>query len=76
MSKHAAFYIAIFATLAIFIGWHFALFRGASSELATRVRQVPRLRDERDRRFGTVTLLAVLFAVVLYVIATRGSRHG
>jgi hypothetical protein len=76
MGKHAAFYVAIFATLAIFIGWHFAFYRGAASELATRLRQVPRLRDQRDRHFGTMTLLAVLFAVILYVIAIRGHHHG
>lgn len=71
MSKHAALYVAVFSTLAIFIGWHYARFRGFSSELATRLRQIPGLRDGRDRHFGTLTLLAVLFAVVLYVIATK-----
>ncbi len=73
MHKQTAFYIAIFATLAMVIGWHYAVYRGSSSELATRRRQVPAIREVRDRAFGTVTLLAVLFAVILYVIATR--RH-
>lgn len=74
MSKDAAFYVAVFATLALFIGWHFAVFRGLSIELATRLRQVKALRKGRNGVFGTVTLLAVLFAVVLYVIATRHHR--
>ena len=71
MSKHAALYVAVFATMAIFIGWHFAHYKGAAAELATRLRQVPNLRHARDRHFSTVTLFAVIFAVVLYVIATR-----
>jgi hypothetical protein len=71
MSKQTALYVAVFATLALFIGWHFAYYRGVSSELATRVKQVAALRELRSRVFATVTLLAVIFAVVLYVIATR-----
>lgn len=73
MSKQAAVYIAVFATIALFIGWHFAIYKGTSAELATRLRQIPALRRGRDRAFGTVALLSVLFAVVLYVIAIR---HG
>lgn len=75
MNKHAALYIAVFATLALFIGWHFAIYRGASAELATRLRQVPTLRDVRDRHFSIVALFAVIFAVVLYVIATHHHHH-
>jgi len=71
MSKQAALYIAVFATIALFIGWHFAVYKGTSAELATRLRQIPILRKGRDRAFGTVALLAVLFAVVLYVLATK-----
>lgn len=71
MSKQTALYVAVFATLALFIGWHFAFYRGYSSELATRIRQVASLKDLRARAFGTVTLLAVIFVVVLYVIASR-----
>ena len=73
MSKQAAFYVAVFATLALFIGWYFAYFKGAASELATRRKQVIALKEQRARFFGTVTLLAVIFAVVLYVIA---NKHG
>jgi hypothetical protein len=73
MSKQAAFYVAVFATLALFIGWYFAFFKGVSSELATRRRQVTALKDQRARVFGTVTFLAVIFAVVLYVIANKHS---
>jgi len=71
MSKQAAFYVAVFATLALFIGWYFAVFKGTSAELATRKKQVITLKGQRSRFFGTVTLLAVVFAVVLYVIATK-----
>ncbi len=71
MSKQAALYVAVFATVALFIGWHWALYKGNAAELATRLRQIPNLRRGRDRAFGTVALLAVLFAVVLYVIATK-----
>jgi len=75
MSKHAALYIAVFSTLAIFIGWHFRTYRGAASEMATRINQVPVLKDVRDRAFAKVALMAVIFAVVLYVIATRHHHH-
>jgi hypothetical protein len=71
MSKQAALYVAVFATLALFIGWHFAFYKGVSSELATRKKQVTALKDQRARVFGTVTLLAVIFAVVLYVVARK-----
>jgi hypothetical protein len=71
MSKQTALYVAVFATLALYIGWHFAFFRGISSELATRRRQVTALKDQRARVFGTVTFLAVIFAVVLYVVANK-----
>jgi hypothetical protein len=75
MSKHAALYVAVFATIAMFIGWHYAQYRGFSSELATRLRQVPILRDQRDRHFSTLALLAVIFAVLLYIVATRHHHH-
>ena len=71
MSKQAALYVAVFATLALYIGWHFAVYKGASSELATRKKQVIALKGARARVFGTVTFLAVIFAAVLYVIAVR-----
>jgi hypothetical protein len=71
MSKQAALYVAVFATLALYIGWHFAVFRGTLAELATRKRQVTALKDQRARVVGTVTFLAVIFAVVLYVIARK-----
>ena len=71
MSKQTALYIAVFATLALYIGWHFAGFKGTSAELATRKKQVTTLKGQRARFFGTVTLLAVVFAVVLYVIAGK-----
>ncbi len=69
MRHQTALYIAVFSTLALAIGWHFRNYRGAASELATRLNQIPGLRDTRDRAFATISLLAVLFAAVLYVIA-------
>jgi hypothetical protein len=69
MTRNAAFYVAIFATSALFIGYHYAHYKGNAAELATRLRQVPVLRDGRDRHFGTMVLLSVLTAAVIYVIA-------
>jgi hypothetical protein len=75
MSKNTSFYIALFSTLAVFIGWRFAIFRGTAEELATRVRQVEILKDARGRALARVALIAVLFAVILYVVATK-HHHG
>ncbi len=69
MTRNAAFYVAIFAATALFIGYHYAHYKGNAAELATRRRQIPGLRDGRDRHFGTVALLSVLTAAVIYVIA-------
>lgn len=74
MTKHAAFYVAIFVATALFIGYNFAGYRGNASELATRLRQVPALRNARDRFFGRLVLLCVLSAAVLYVLAKK--HHG
>jgi amino acid transporter len=74
MSKHAAFYVAIFATTALFIGYAYAGYRGNAAELATRLRQVPILRNARDRYFGRLVLLSVLSAAVIYVLAKK--HHG
>jgi hypothetical protein len=71
LSKQAAFYVAIFATTALFIGWYFAYLLGSSADLKTRRNQVKALKELRIRSLGTVTLLAVVFAAVLYVIARR-----
>jgi archaellum biogenesis protein FlaJ (TadC family) len=75
MGKQAALYVAVFSTAAIFIGWHYAFYKGSAAELATRLRQIPRLRSDRDKHFSIVTLFAVIFAVVLYVIATKHHHH-
>lgn len=75
MSKHAALYVAVFSTIALFIGWHYAQYRGHAAELATRLRQIPVLRGGRDRHFSTLALFAVVFAVVLYIVATGHHHH-
>jgi hypothetical protein len=75
MGKQAALYVAVFSTAALFIGWHYAQYRGYASELATRLRQIPGLRNGRDKHFSTLALFAVIFAVVLYVIATKHHHH-
>jgi hypothetical protein len=75
MGKQAALYVAVFSTVALFIGWHYAHYRGNAAELATRLRQIPVLRSGRDRHFSVVTLSAVIFAVVLYIIATKHHHH-
>jgi len=69
LSKQAAFYIAIFTATALFIGWWFAILLGSSADLRTRRRQVEILKELRFRSLGTVTLLAVLFVAVLYLVA-------
>jgi hypothetical protein len=71
MSKQTALYVAVFATLALFIGWHFAYYKGVSGELATRIKQVAALKNQRSRVFGTLAFLAVIFVVVLYVVANK-----
>jgi len=71
LTKQAAFYVAIFTATALFIGWHFAYLLGSSADLKTRRRQVEGLKELRFRSLGTVTLLSVLFAAVLYVVASR-----
>jgi hypothetical protein len=71
LTKQAAFYVAIFTATALFIGWHFAYLLGASADLKTRLRQASALRELRNRSLGTVTLLAVMLAAVLYLIASR-----
>ena len=74
MSKHAAFYVAIFATTALFIGYAYAGYRGNAAELATRLRQIPVLRNNRDRFFARLVRLAVLSAAVIYLLAKK--HHG
>lgn len=74
MSKHAAFYVAIFATTALFIGYAYAGYRGSAAELATRLRQIPGLKNARDRFLGRLVLLSVLSAAVIYVLAKK--HHG
>lgn len=75
MGKSAAFYVAIAVATALFIGYHFAIYRGSKIELATRLKQIPMLKDARDRHFGTVALLAVLVAAVIYVLARKHGQH-
>jgi hypothetical protein len=69
LTKQAAFYVAIFTTTALFIGWYFAYLLGSNADLKTRRRQVQALKELRFRSLGTVTLLAVLFVAVLYLVA-------
>jgi hypothetical protein len=69
MGKHAAFYVAIFSATALFIGYYYALYKGFAGELAMRLKQIPGLRSGRDRYFGTLALLCVLSAAVIYVLA-------
>jgi amino acid transporter len=71
MSKDTAFYVAIFATAAMALGFFFAHFRGAAHEAVTRARQAEHALRTRNRLAGRVTLIAVLTAAVLYVIATH-----
>lgn len=69
LGKQAAFYVAIFTATALFIGWYFAYLYLSNADLKTRRNQVKTLKELRLRSLGTVTLLAVVFAAVLYVLA-------
>ncbi len=71
MHKQTAFYVAIFTATALAIGWYARGLRGARSELASTLSKVPGIKNSRDHLAGVVVLLAVLFAVVLYVIAKK-----
>ncbi len=69
MSKETAFYVAIFATAAMALGWFWRSFRGAAREAVVRARQAEEAREVRNTLIGKVALIAVIAAVVLYVIA-------
>jgi hypothetical protein len=71
MSKDTAFYVAIFATAAMALGWFWRSFRGAAKEAVTRARQAAEARDARNTLIGKVALIAVIAAAVLYVIASH-----
>jgi hypothetical protein len=76
MSKDTAFYVAIFATAAMGIGWVFRGFRGVAAELAARRNQIPHLKNHRDRLAGTFVLVLVLAGAVLWVVAnSHGHGH-
>jgi hypothetical protein len=76
MTKDTAFYVAIFATAAMAVGWIFRGFRGVAGELATRRKQIPHLKDHRDRLAGTFVLVLVLAGAVLWVVAnSHGHGH-
>jgi hypothetical protein len=69
MTKQSAFYVAIFSTASLAVGWYWRSFRGVAAEARTREKQWEALKRLRNRLAGTVTLLAVLTAAVLYLVA-------
>jgi len=71
MTKNTAFYVAVFSTAAVAIGWYGRRLKDASSSVASAIKKLPAMRNERDSFAGIVALVAVLFAAVLYVIATK-----
>ena len=71
MSKHAAFYVAIFAATALFIGYYFAHYQANAADRLTRLRQARALRHGRDRAFGIVVLLCVISAGVVWLLAKK-----
>jgi len=73
MTKQTAFYVAIFSTAALAVGWYARGWREATSAVITTLKRAAALANERDRNFGITALVAVVFAVVLYVVVTR---HG
>ncbi len=70
MSKHAAFYVAIFATAALAIGWNSRGFSAARGDVRSLIGRLANTKKERDRYLGTAALLAVITAAVLFVVAT------
>ena len=75
MTKHAAFYVAVFAATALFIGYYFAHYQANAADRLTRLRQARALRRGRDRAFGIVILLCVMTAGTVWLIARMG-HHG
>lgn len=73
MHKDTAFYVAIFATVALAIGWNARSYKGAAGNLRSALHEVPRFRNARDRLAGIVALLVVLSGAVLWVLA---NKHG
>ena len=61
MSKNTAFYIAMFSTLAVFIGWRFAIFRGTAQRTrdASQAGREPQGRARPRARAGCVGRCAV-----------------
>ncbi|HEX9031993.1 MAG TPA: hypothetical protein VF834_09120 [Streptosporangiaceae bacterium] len=75
MHKQTAFYVAIFATVALAIGWQARSYRGAANNVKAAVRELARQRSARGRLAGLVTLLVVLSGAVLWVLATKHHHH-
>jgi hypothetical protein len=69
MTKETAFYVAIFATAAMCVGWYARSFRGAARELTATLAKIPGLKDHRDRLAGTFVLILVISGAVLWVVA-------
>lgn len=73
MHKDTAFYVAIFATVALAIGWNARSYKGAAGNVRSAIADLAKHRNSRDRLAGIVALLAILSAAVLYVLA---KKHG
>jgi hypothetical protein len=71
MSRETAFYVAIFATAAMALGFFWRSFRGAAKEAVVRAHQAAEARNARDTLIGKVALIAVIAGAVLYLIATH-----
>jgi hypothetical protein len=71
MHKQTAFYVAIFATVALAIGWQARSYKGAASNVKAAVKELAKHRNARSRLAGIVTLLVVLSGGVLWVLANR-----
>jgi len=71
MTKQTAFYVAIFSTAALAVGWYFRGWKEASGGMITALNRAKALGKARDLFAGLTVLVAVVFAVVLYVVATR-----
>lgn len=75
MHKQTAFYVAIFATAALAIGWQARSYKGAAGNVKVAIKELAKHRSARSRLAGIVTLLVVLSGAVLWVVANKHVHH-
>jgi hypothetical protein len=71
MSRTTGFYVAIFATAALAVGWYGAHLKGATSELAGLRKRISGAKSGVGRYRSITVLIAVITSAVLYIVAMR-----